>query len=77
MRLLSDFPQSGAKGNGSMLNFLLAIAMLATLAVLVIGLFSFFRGGSFNEKYGNVLMRARVGFQFLALAVVLLMIAAS
>ncbi|MCB2009635.1 MAG: twin transmembrane helix small protein [Geminicoccaceae bacterium] len=59
-----------------MLNLLLILAMLATLAVLGIGLFSFFRGGAFNDKYGNLLMRARVGFQFLAIAVVLLMIAA-
>ncbi|MCB2055702.1 MAG: twin transmembrane helix small protein [Geminicoccaceae bacterium] len=56
-----------------MLNTLLILAMLATLAALTIGLVGFFRGGAFNEKYGNRLMRARVGFQFVALAVLLLM----
>lgn len=44
------------------------IAMLATLAVLGIGLVSFIKGGAFNEKYGNKLMRARVIMQGVALA---------
>ncbi|MCB9943728.1 MAG: twin transmembrane helix small protein [Geminicoccaceae bacterium] len=60
-----------------MLNFLLVVAMLATVVVLVLGLVSFFKGGEFNDKYGNLLMRARVGFQFLALLVVLALIASS
>ena len=30
------------------------------------GLIGFLRGGSFNERYGNRLMRARVGLQLLA-----------
>lgn len=44
------------------------IAMLATLAVLGIGLVSFIKGGEFNAKYGNKLMRARVIIQGVALA---------
>ncbi len=44
------------------------IAMLATLAVLGIGIVGFIRGGAFNEKYGNKLMRARVIMQGVALA---------
>ncbi len=51
----------------------LLIAMLATAAVLFVGLVGFFRGGSFNEKYGNKLMRARVGLQLLAVAILGLM----
>ncbi len=46
---------------------LLMVAMLATAAVLMVGLFGFFFGGPFNERYGNKLMRARVGLQLLAL----------
>jgi len=49
---------------------LLLIAMVATLAVLVVGLVGFFIGGEFNARYGNKLMRARVAMQ--ALAIVLL-----
>ena len=60
-----------------MLNFLLLLAMLATLAVLVVGLIGFFRGGAFNERYGNKLMRARVGFQFVALALLFLLFVSS
>jgi uncharacterized membrane protein YqgA involved in biofilm formation len=45
---------------------LLLLAMLATAAVLMVGLAGFFVGGRFNERYGNRLMRARVGLQLLA-----------
>ena len=44
----------------------LMLAMLATAGVLFVGLVGFFVGGSFNERYGNRLMRARVGLQLLA-----------
>ncbi len=43
-------------------------AMLMTLAVLGIGMVSMIKGGAFNEKYGNKLMRLRVVMQGLALA---------
>ena len=48
------------------LAILLMIAMLATAGVLFVGLAGFFLGGSFNERYGNRLMRVRVGLQLLA-----------
>jgi hypothetical protein len=44
------------------------IAMLATLSVLVLGLAAMVKGGEFNRKYGNKLMRARVLAQGIALA---------
>lgn len=47
---------------------LMIIAMLATLAILGIGMVSMIRGGEFNAKYGNKLMRARVIMQGIALA---------
>lgn len=50
----------------NLIGILLLIAMAATVVVLLTGLVGFFRGGPFNEKYGNKLMRARVGLQLLA-----------
>lgn len=46
---------------------LMILAMLAVLAVMVVGIFSMIKGGEFNKKYGNKLMRARVMLQGLAL----------
>lgn len=43
------------------------VAMLATLGILVTGVVSMGRGGEFNAKYGNKLMRARVLMQGIAL----------
>lgn len=43
-------------------------AMLITLAILGMGLFSMVKGGEFNRKYGNKLMRARVVMQGIAIA---------
>lgn len=52
-------------------NFLLialVLAMMATLATLVVGLVAMTRGGAFNQKYGNKLMRLRIVLQGVALA---------
>lgn len=54
-----------------MLKTLLVIALVATLAVLAAGMFAMMRGGEFNKKYGNILMRARVAVQALAVAILL------
>lgn len=48
---------------------LLIIALLTTLAVLFAGLISMARGGEFNRKHGNRLMRWRVMAQFSALVI--------
>lgn len=53
-----------------MLEILVGIALAATLAVLLAGIIAMLRGGDFNAKYGNKLMRARLAMQ--ALAVVLM-----
>lgn len=45
----------------------MVLAMLATLGVLVLGLVSMVKGGEFNKKYANQLMRWRVGLQAAAL----------
>ena len=52
----------------SALTTLLIIALGATLAVLLTGVLSMMRGGEFNKRWGNKLMRARVAMQALAIA---------
>jgi hypothetical protein len=56
---------------------LLVVAMLAVLGALFVGLFAMVRGGEFNEKYGNRLMRARVILQGVALVMFVLAVIAS
>lgn len=46
---------------------LVVLALVATFGVLVFGLVAMARGGEFNQRYGNKLMRARVLLQGLAL----------
>jgi hypothetical protein len=46
---------------------LMTIAMGAVLGVLLVGVFGMAKGGEFNKKYGNKLMRARVVLQGVAL----------
>lgn len=48
------------------------IAMVLVLASLAAGLIGMVKGGEFNKKYGNKLMRARVTLQGLALALFVL-----
>ena len=56
---------------------LLIFAMIATLGVLFFGIFTMARGGEFNKKYSNKIMRARVILQGLALLFfILLMVVA-
>ena len=47
---------------------LIFVAKGAELIVLLVGVASMFRGGDFNRKYANKLMRLRVLLQALALA---------
>ncbi|MFZ5792586.1 MAG: twin transmembrane helix small protein [Pseudomonadota bacterium] len=50
---------------------LLLVAMLGTLAVLFAGLFTMARGGEFNKRHGNKLMRLRVAMQGAAILIFL------
>ncbi len=49
---------------------LAAFASLAVLAILMIGVGGFAKGGEFNRKYANKLMRMRIAAQ--AIAVILI-----
>ncbi len=47
---------------------LMLIAMAAVAIVLIVGIVGMIKGGEFNKKYGNKLMRWRVILQGVALA---------
>ncbi len=49
------------------------IALLVTVGILLTGVIGMARGGEFNKKYGNKLMRMRVIAQFTALMLMMLM----
>jgi Hypoxia induced protein conserved region len=53
---------------------LIVLAGIATIGVLFLGLFSMARGGEFNRKYGNTLMRFRVAFQAITIALILIVL---
>lgn len=59
----------------SPLFFVAAFACLATLGVLMVGIFSFARGGEFNRRYANKIMRLRLLFQFVAVLLILAFVA--
>lgn len=46
------------------------IALMVTLGILLTGVISMARGGKFNEKYGNKLMRMRIISQLTALVLI-------
>lgn len=54
---------------------LMLMAMLAVLISLTIGLFAMAKGGEFNKKHSNKLMRIRIGLQAMALLFFVLAIA--
>ena len=53
---------------------LVALAMLVTLAVLLFGVGTFGRGGAFNRRNSNKIMRYRIIFQALALLIFVLLL---
>lgn len=53
---------------------LVAIACLAVVAVLVIGIGGFAKGGDFNRKYANKIMRLRLLLQFVAVILIVLFV---
>ncbi|MGZ0186945.1 MAG: twin transmembrane helix small protein [Alphaproteobacteria bacterium] len=59
------------------LAFLIPAAIVATAIVLIIGLVGFARGGEFNRKNANKLMRLRILFQAGAIILVCIGIYAS
>ena len=48
-----------------------SIACIVVLAILVLGIGSFAKGGEFSNKHSNRLMRYRLGAQFIAVLLIL------
>lgn len=53
---------------------LVALSVFAVLVILAIGIGGFARGGEFNRKHGNRLMRYRIAAQAVAVVLILLFI---
>ncbi|MBT34993.1 MAG: hypothetical protein CMP15_01890 [Rickettsiales bacterium] len=55
------------------LPYLIFIFLFAVFIVLTTGIISMLRGGDFNKKWGNKLMRARVILQAIAVLLIVLL----
>ena len=53
---------------------LIIIALITVLIVLAVGVIGMLRGGDFNRRYGNKLMRLRVLLQALAIILIILFV---
>lgn len=54
--------------------FVVAIAVLVVVAILMFGIGGFARGGDFNRKHANRVMRYRIYAQAVAVALILLFV---
>lgn len=54
-----------------MFNYLIIAAMAATFLVVLIGVLSMGKGGEFNRKHSNKLMRLRIIMQAITVALIL------
>ena len=50
---------------------LVVIAVLLVAGILLFGIGTFGKGGDFNRKYANKIMRWRIGAQFVAVCLIL------
>ncbi|MCF3596284.1 twin transmembrane helix small protein [Rhodobacteraceae bacterium LMO-12] len=54
--------------------WVVAIACLGVLVILMIGVGGFAKGGEFNRKHANKIMRWRIAAQAVAIALILLFV---
>lgn len=59
---------------GDPLFVIVVLAVLAVVVVLMLGIGGFAKGGEFNKKYSNKLMRLRILMQAIAVVLILLYI---
>ena len=53
---------------------LVVVAVLIVAGILLLGIGSFGKGGDFNKKYANKIMRWRIGAQIVAVLLILLFV---
>ncbi|WP_101065544.1 twin transmembrane helix small protein [Roseovarius salinarum] len=53
---------------------IVVVACGAVAAILIFGIGTFGRGGEFNRKHANKIMRWRIGAQFVAVLLILLFV---
>lgn len=53
---------------------LVALAVMIVLGILLFGIGTFGKGGEFNRKHANRIMRWRIGAQFVAVLLILLFV---
>ena len=51
---------------------LIPVSIAAVTLVLATGLYSMMKGGEFNRRYSNKLMRLRILLQFIAILIIML-----
>ena len=51
-----------------------AVACLAVVVVLMVGVGGFAKGGAFNRKYANKIMRLRLLLQFIAVVLIVVFV---
>ncbi|MGB0497711.1 MAG: twin transmembrane helix small protein [Rubricella sp.] len=51
-----------------------ALACLVVLAILLVGVGGFAKGGEFNKKYANKIMWMRIGAQFVAVILIVVFV---
>lgn len=54
------------------LSLVVVVAVLVVLVILMVGVLGFAKGGEFNKKHANRIMRYRVGAQAVAILVILI-----
>ncbi len=59
----------------AVLPMLIILSLISVFVVLAVGITGMLRGGDFNRKYGNILMRLRVATQGLAIILIVLFVA--
>ena len=58
----------------AVLPMLIILSLIAVFVVLAVGIVGMLRGGDFNRRYGNKLMRLRVATQGLAILLIILFV---
>ncbi len=54
---------------------LIVISLVAVFVVLMVGVIGMVRGGEFNRRHGNTLMRLRVGMQAVTVLLIVIYVA--